>query len=462
MRAQGFDADRPVSPLDREAIAHIEVGRTAVTPRVARASVAWFLLVLVILPLTELVTPDTARPADAVATAPPWQHLGRLPHAIAERLAQSRAEDAWTRLIAANRAVLEGFSAFESALEDGSRVGRTLRPPTQRVLSGWLGAGNERVYIGRDGWLFYRPDVESLTGRGFLDETEIARRIAAAREYDAPPSPDPRPAILQFNRDLESRGITLILVPTPVKASIHPEKLASVFAGGTVGLGADEAPAGALQNASYHVLVRELRRDGVLVFDPSAELTRVRVAGQPAYLATDTHWRPEAMQQVAEALAKFIQQHVTLPPVTLPGYRAERREAQNLGDTAAMLDLPPGQTLYSRERVPLRFIVDAAGDPWRPSREADILFLGDSFTNIFSLPTMGWGESAGLAEQVSYALQRPVDRIVQNDDGAYATRVLLAREIGGSTDRLGGKRVVIWQFAARELAFGDWRVIELR
>ena len=44
-------------------------------------------------------------------------------------------------------------------------------------MTGWLGAGNERVYVGRDGWLFYRPDVEYLTGRGFLDPAQIERRI---------------------------------------------------------------------------------------------------------------------------------------------------------------------------------------------------------------------------------------------------------------------------------------------
>jgi alginate O-acetyltransferase complex protein AlgJ len=261
-------------------------------------------------------------------------------------------------------------------------------------------------------------------------------------------------------------------MPAPVKPSIHPTQLAGSY----------DALAGSPQNPSYHALLRGLRRDGVLVFDPAAELTRLRAAGAPAYLATDTHWRPEAMQQVAEALAKFVQQHVTLPPVTPPGYRAERREARSIGDTTAMLDLPPGQALHPPERVALRFIVNAAGDPWTSSRDADILLLGDSFTNMYSLQTMGWGEAAGLAEQVSYALQRPLDRIVQNDDGAYATRLQLAREVGDGAlpaiasapaglptiasatvgDRLTGKRVVIWQFAARELAFGDWRVIEMR
>jgi alginate O-acetyltransferase complex protein AlgJ len=70
---------------------------------------------------------------------------------------------------------------------------------------------------------------------------------------------------------------------------------------------------------------------------------------------------------------------------------------------------------------------------------------------------LGWGTSAGFAEQLSYALRRPVDRLVQNDQGAFATREMLRRE----PDRLDGKRVVVYQFAVRELAFGDWKVIPL-
>jgi len=58
---------------------------------------------------------------------------------------------------------------------------------------------------------------------------------------------------------------------------------------------------------------------------------------------------------------------------------------------------------------------------------------------------------------LSYTLRRPVDRLVQNDEGAFATRVMLQRDSG----RLDGKRVVVYQFAARELAFGDWKVIPL-
>jgi alginate O-acetyltransferase complex protein AlgJ len=164
---------------------------------------------------------------------------------------------------------------------------------------------------------------------------------------------------------------------------------------------------------------------------------------------------------VVEGLVEFLDRHVYLPPVAAPRYATQPRAAQQIGDTAAMLDLPPDQTLYPPERVTLRFVADAAGDPWRSSRDADVLLLGDSFTNMYSLGTMGWGEAAGLAEQLSYTLQRPLDRIVQNDEGAHATRSLLQRDVNGEGDRLAGKRVVIWQFAARELAFGDWKLIEI-
>jgi alginate O-acetyltransferase complex protein AlgJ len=89
---------------------------------------------------------------------------------------------------------------------------------------------------------------------------------------------------------------------------------------------------------------------------------------------------------------------------------------------------------------------------------AEILLLGDSFSNVYSLNEMGWGEAGGFAEQLSYELKRPVDAIIRNDSGAYATREILSQELASGNDRLAGKKVVIWEFAVRELAVGDWRV----
>jgi alginate O-acetyltransferase complex protein AlgJ len=74
---------------------------------------------------------------------------------------------------------------------------------------------------------------------------------------------------------------------------------------------------------------------------------------------------------------------------------------------------------------------------------------------------MGWGDSAGFAEHLSAALGRPLDRLVINAGGAHTTRQELVREMAAGRDRLAGKRVVIYEFAARELAVGDWRLFDL-
>jgi alginate O-acetyltransferase complex protein AlgJ len=120
-----------------------------------------------------------------------------------------------------------------------------------------------------------------------------------------------------------------------------------------------------------------------------------------------------------------------------------------------MLDLADGATAFEPETVWLRRVLQPDGSPWRSSRDADVLLLGDSFSNIYSLESMAWGTSAGFAEHLSLALQRPVDRLVQNDEGAFATRAMVQRDPA----RLEGKRVVIYQFAVRELAQGDWKVL---
>ena len=65
---------------------------------------------------------------------------------------------------------------------------------------------------------------------------------------------------------------------------------------------------------------------------------------------------------------------------------------------------------------------------------------------------MGWGASAGFVEQLSYTLGRPLDAILRNDAGAFATRELLGQELARGRDRLDAKKLVIWEFAVRELA----------
>jgi alginate O-acetyltransferase complex protein AlgJ len=429
--------------LTREEEAQREIARTAMGGGTARFLLAAFLALIAAVPLLELVR---SMRGDATAS---WVELGGLPAEVTTGVATARmnGEGLWRQAVAANNAIRDACRRFEDALEDASVIGNASRPYVQLALTAWFGAGTEGVLPGRRGWLFYARDVHYVTGAGFLEPRVLERRARTSDVAGQAVQPDPRPAILAFKRELEARGISLIVVPTPVKPTIHPEKLSRRYEDG------NPRP----ENPSYASFVEQLRRDGVLVFDPADVFTADRSeAGAPYYLATDTHWRPEAMQQVAQRLAEYLRARVSLSPVPRGGDVAEPRELEKLGDGGVMLGLPRGQTRYPPEAVTVRRVTHADGTVWRPSASADVLLLGDSFTNIYSLSTLGWGDSAGFAEQLSYELERPVDRITQNDEGAYATRAALRR---AGADRLAGKRVVIYQFAARELGFGDWRLL---
>jgi alginate O-acetyltransferase complex protein AlgJ len=124
------------------------------------------------------------------------------------------------------------------------------------------------------------------------------------------------------------------------------------------------------------------------------------------------------------------------------------------GDLYIMLQLPALPTPLKPQRVVVERVVDArSGVPVEPDPASPVVLLGDSFTNIYSVADMGWGDHAGLAEQLAYRLGRPLDVIAMNDGGVNRARVALARR----PEPLAGKKVVIWQFAVRELAAGDWQ-----
>jgi alginate O-acetyltransferase complex protein AlgJ len=336
----------------------------------------------------------------------------------------------------------QSLHRFEEDLEKASYAKEFVQPRVQQALTR-LGAGNKRAVVGREGWLYYAPGVMSLAGPGFLDAETQQARIKAAADADEPPlHPDPRPAVLAFQRTLAARGIRLVLFPVPDKAALQPAQLH--------GRGGEEVAS----NADHRRFVTEMRDAGVLVF----EAAPARLApGLTRYLSQDTHWTPAWMEEVATRLARFVRGNAALPPVAAPDWKVVPVEVQRVGDIVDMLKLPDEQRLFPPQAVTLRQVQDGAGKPWEPSGQADVLLLGDSFTNVFSLEAMGWGASAGLGPHLARALGRPLDVIAQNDSGAFATRKLLSEALGAGEDRLAGKRVVIWEFASRELAVGDWK-----
>jgi len=325
--------------------------------------------------------------------------------------------------------IQSSIKAYETTIEDNSLLRRWLLAPAQRFLTGAFRTGNEKAIVGRNGWLFFSGDYEYLVNPGFLRAETLAKRSQKGVQ------PDPVKAITDFARQLKARGIRLILLPVPVKPMIYPDKL-----------GAKAAP---VQNPSFAEFRKRLEAEGVTVVDLARELAALRGRGVESYLKTDTHWTPAGMEVSALLTARAVKAGAAAPQAVA------RRQVTNLGDIAAMLKIPDCERFFPAETVTV------ADYDRRPRNDGEVLLLGDSFANIYSLRAMNWGENGGFAEALGACLGSPVDAILRNDAGAFATRQLLANELKRGRDRLAGKKVVVYEFAIRELVNGDWKMIDL-
>ena len=391
--------------LTREEIAAIELGHTEVRRAAALAFSILFAALIAVVPAIHI-----ARHGGTVGSIFPAIGAAFKTHSPREF----------------NETLKKGFRDYEDSLDETTPVREALLEPLQRFLLGVLGTGNEKVIVGEDGWLFYPEDVDYLLDSGFMRPVRQWKRAQEGVQ------PDPVQAITKFNDDLKARGIRLLVLPVPVKACFHGDKL--------------HALAAYLENKDYRQFLDVLGQHGVEVLDLNEDFRKLQIAGTEPFLKTDTHWTPEAMDLAAERCAEMLGGGNPLP-------RGDEATVENIGDTAALLKLEDNP--YPRETVTIRQF-DVV-----PDTSSDILLLGDSFANIYSMEAMNWGVRGGFAEHLAARIGRPLDVIARNDGGDHASRAILARELARGRDRLAGKTTVVWVFSARKLPSGDWKSFDL-
>jgi len=402
---------------EREEQAKIEIGHTRISQKITHALMLFFLLMITLVPLVQLTS---------------WGIEKRGSLQGNDRTNIPREEGFFKDLQHSNAALMLRMKEYESRLEENSPLSRHLIAPVQQLFLKLFHLGNEKALVGKGGWYFYEPGLHYLT---------------------EPFGSEPLEAILDFKAQLEERGIELIILPVPVKGMFYPQELSSRI----------EPGEGYLQNPSFEAFKEELIQQGVVVADGAQWIQEHRNSIEgPLFLKTDTHWTPQALSIVARETAALVAETVPLNRRLYQPMERTEQKWSHRGDIAQMLRLPDDSNLIEAEEVTLSQVLQRGNEPWTSQKDAEILFLGDSFSNIYSHPALGWGESAGLVEQLSYELKRPIHRIVQNDNGAYATRQTLQYEMMRGRDPLAGKKVVIWEFAMRELLLGDWKTLKMQ
>ncbi len=326
------------------------------------------------------------------------------------------------------------LQAYEQRLEDESVTIKTLRPWMLYAQYAWLRDPGSKVLMGETGWYFYRPGVEYVTER--------------AGPQDKPS--DPTPALCDFRDQLAARGIHLIVVPAPNKESVYPDKLTR-RARGLQAVLADET-------SSLLDRLREADVDVVDLFELYADARDPAERGETGelYLRQDSHWSPAGILLAAQAVARRIQQRVSLTG-SATDYETKSVRTERLGDVLEMLRVPRIEQQIVPEKISCQQVHRKDnGQPYADSQDSEVLVLGDSFLRIFAQDEPG---SAGFVAHLAKELKQPIASII-NDGGAST---LVRQELYRRPASLSHKKVVVWEFAERDIRFGldGWQIVPL-
>lgn len=324
---------------------------------------------------------------------------------------------------------------WDQQSRDNSIFGNFIRPRMLQWQYDLFGDVGPKAIEGRDGWLFYRPDVDYLARPGISDErfylgsfdTTVAGHRVNVR--------NPLVAIRDVHRQLAERGIHLVVVPVPGKPTIYPEKLA----------GAEVA----IEHSPTLELLDSLRASGIDAVDLVRPLRAAKTgSATDLYLHRDTHWSPAGLAIAADAISKAL---LSIPAVS--GLRDSARYVprdtlvERWGDICEMTALVRRRGIWKTESVTIPRILDSAGAPYRDSDTAAILWLGDSYSRIYQTDAP---KAAGIVAQVALRTGQPIASVV-NDGGAST---VVRRKLLRKPALLKHAKVVVWEFVERDIRFG--------
>ncbi len=307
---------------------------------------------------------------------------------------------------------------------------------------------DSRVIAGNDGWLFWPPELRHLSVGPYWGQA------AAGASKAKPAQADPLPAILDFKKQLDARGIELILLPVPAKATLYPELLSPAVPA--------KPPAEAI-DAYDQQFMAILRKNGVNVIDLAAPLRQAKAKGQQVYCRQDTHWSPLACRIAAECIADEIKARPWLGGIAKQKFQSEPQQAEIAGDLWEAMPQPRP----ARERLEFHVVrpaseAGAEGEALLQQDASAIVLLGDSHCLVFHSGDDMLYRGAGLADHLALALGLGVDVCAVKGSGATAARVDFARNARQTPGYLAGKKLVIWCFSVSEFTEGDgWRTVKL-
>ncbi|MBW1870744.1 MAG: hypothetical protein JRJ19_01685, partial [Deltaproteobacteria bacterium] len=302
----------------------------------------------------------------------------------------------------------EHLRISEADIEEYSFFEENLRPLFQLVryfATKDMGAKALRGIVAPNGqrWYFFQPGISYLSEPYFRDIESLQKAgggtVISGGGADREAGDDPVAVIRDFADQMRARGIKLLVVVVPGKASIYPDRLTSTIEPGTP------------VYAHTSRFIKELTELGVEVVNIHEVLVKNRAAadarGEPLFMASDTHWSGAGVSLAAGAIADRVKLEAWYKELVLPKrYHREKIAVERRGDIPEMTQLPIQEYLFAAEKVDCYQVFDNETRAlYEDNPASPVLLLGDSFSRVFQTDDP---QAAGLIANLAYELQLPL------------------------------------------------------
>ncbi len=283
----------------------------------------------------------------------------------------------------------------------------------------------QMAFIGKDGWLFFRHEIEYLNGGDLT--------------LQSPPD-NPLPQLQEFNKLLAKQGTTLLFCPVPNKSEVYFEKLPSA-----------DAPADStIINPYSRKFLSDLQRAGIGVIDLLPVFLAAKredsTAKETLFQKHDTHWTSRGLLLAAQYIAGRIKRLTWYGEASTNPIRYGIRDTTFLRQGDLVDKLPESQqSAYPADEIEGQQVLNPDGSLYKANNpDAPILLIGDSFTGVFELVDC---KSAGIGAHIAAETGLPVDVVTSWGGGPLVRdKMFKARKT-----TLAKKRVVIYLMTARDL-----------
>jgi len=282
-----------------------------------------------------------------------------------------------------------------------------------------------KALAGQTGFLFYRNDLEYVTG-GDLEKQRKGK--------------NPLPVIVEFKKLLDEQGVDFLFVPVPTKLEVYPEELDGNL----------KAFSGQVINPAFRKLLASLAKEGIEVVDllPALLQEKSLNGAELLFQHQDTHWTDRGLRLTADVLATRVKKYPWYAELAKHKRAYELRETNftRFGDLQSRLP-EAEQKKYAPETLVAHQVL-ASGKPYDDEPDSPIVLLGDSFTGVYELTD---AEHAGVSAHIARGIGYPLDLVMSYGGGPNVRQKLLRRGV----EALGSKKLVIWMMTARDL-FNYW------